>query len=213
MILHDNTHKQPEQRRVSPEERLPPGQVLTAKFPVLHYSPVPSFDPSTWNFRIWGEVEKERTLTWDEFNRLPRSQARLDLHCVTGWSKTDTYWEGVSVRSLVETGLLRVKSTASFVMPHAESGYSVNLPLEVVLQENFILATRYNGEVLTPDHGYPLRGVVGAMPGNDELLTPYLWKGAKWLRSLEFMTNDRPGFWEQAGYSNSADVWKEERYA
>jgi DMSO/TMAO reductase YedYZ molybdopterin-dependent catalytic subunit len=213
MIENDYTERQQEQRRISTEGRLPPGQALTLKFPVLHYGSVPTFDPSTWNFRIWGEVEKEMTWIWDEFNRLPRSQARLDLHCVTGWSKTDTLWEGVSVRTLMDTGLLRLKPTATFVMQHAEHGYSVNLPLEVVLQENFILATHYDGEILSPDHGYPLRGVVGAVPGKNDLLTPYLWKGAKWLRSLEFMSNDKPGFWEQAGYNNSADVWKEERYA
>mgnify|MGYP001070897200 FL=1 len=202
-----------EQERISTEGRLPPGQTLTIKFPVLHYGPVPSFNPSTWNFRIWGEVEEETTWNWEEFNKLPRVQTSMDLHCVTGWSKADTTWEGVSVQALVANGLLKLKPSAAFVMQHAELGYSVNLPLEVVLQENFLLATHYNGEVLTPDHGYPLRGVVGAVPGRNALTTPYLWKGAKWLRGLEFMSSDRPGFWERAGYSNSADVWQEERYA
>ena len=137
----------------------------------------------------------------------------LDLHCVTRWSKADTLWEGVLVAALVKEGLITPKPTAHFVMQHAEYGFTVNLPLEVVLQENFLLATHYDNEPLTPEHGYPLRGVVGAIPGREDLATPYLWKGAKWLRGLEFMAADRLGFWEKAGYHNDADVWKEERYA
>jgi DMSO/TMAO reductase YedYZ molybdopterin-dependent catalytic subunit len=108
--------------------------------------------------------------------------------------------------------LIRLKPTAKYVMQHAEYGFTVNLPLEVALQENFLLATHFNDQSLTPDHGYPLRGVVGHIPGRDDLMTPYLWKGAKWLRALEFMSQDRPGFWERAGYHNQADIWKEERF-
>lgn len=195
------------------EGRLPPGQALTNRFPVLHYGPVPAFDPKTWDFRVWGEVEQPLRLTWEEFNRLPRSQVTLDVHCVTRWSQFDMLWEGVSVRTLIELGLVKLKPTARYVMQHAENGYTANLPLEVVLQENFLLATHYDGRPLEPEHGYPLRGVVGAIPGRSELKTPYLWKGAKWLRGLEFMAEDRLGFWEQAGYHNEADIWKEERYA
>jgi DMSO/TMAO reductase YedYZ molybdopterin-dependent catalytic subunit len=194
------------------EGRLPPGQSLTQKFPVLHYGPVPSFNPATWDFRLWGEVEEERRWTWDQFNQLPRSSLNMDIHCVTRWSKFDTTWEGVSVRTLVEQGLIKLKPTARFVLQHAEYGFTVNLPVEVVLADNFLLAIKYNGQPLTPDHGYPLRGVVGYISGRDDLKTPYLWKGAKWLRGLEIMANDRPGFWEQAGYHNEADVWKEERF-
>ncbi len=192
--------------------RLPPGQSYTQRFPVLHYGPVPGFNPATWDFRAWGEVEKPLRLTWDEFNRLPRSQVTMDIHCVTKWSKFDTLWEGVSVRTLVDSGLLALKPGAGYVVEHAEYGYTTNLPLEVVLQENFLLATHFNGQPITPDHGYPLRGVVGAIPGRPELATPYFWKGAKWLRGLEFTPQDQPGFWEQAGYHNRADVWKEERF-
>ncbi|HCE17082.1 MAG TPA: sulfite oxidase-like oxidoreductase [Anaerolinea thermolimosa] len=195
------------------EGRLPPGQALTNRFPVLHYGPVPTFDPKTWDFRVWGEVEQPLRLTWEAFNQLPRSQVTLDLHCVTRWSQFDMLWEGVLVRTLMELGLVKLKPTARYVMQHAENGYTANLPLEVVLQENFLLATHYDGKPLEPEHGYPLRGVVGAIPGRSDLKTPYLWKGAKWLRGLEFMAEDRPGFWEQAGYHNEADVWKEERYA
>ncbi len=202
-----------EEERLRAENRLPPGQALTLKFPVLHYGPVPPFNPATWDFRIWGEVEKEVSWTWDEFTKLPRTKLTIDLHCVTRWSKANTEWEGISVRTLVEQGLLKIKPAARFVMQHADYGFTVNLPLEVVLQDNFLLATHYNGEPLEPDHGYPLRGVVGAIPGRNDLQTPYLWKGAKWLRGLEFMSRDRLGFWEQAGYNNDADVWKEQRFA
>jgi DMSO/TMAO reductase YedYZ molybdopterin-dependent catalytic subunit len=202
-----------EEERIRNEKRLPPGQSLTVKFPVLHYGPVPRFNPATWDFRAWGEVEQEKAWTWEEFNKLPRSRVVMDIHCVTRWSKADTLWEGVSVRTLVEHGFIKLKPAAQYVLEHAEYGFTVNLPLKVVLQENFLLATHFNGEPLTPEHGAPLRGVVGAIPGRNELTSPYLWKGAKWLRGLEFMRQDRLGFWEKAGYSNSADIWKEERFA
>ncbi len=201
-----------EEERVRKEGRLPPGQSLTQKFPVLHYGPVPRFDPAAWDLRVWGEVESEVRWSWEEFNRLPRSQVQMDIHCVTRWSKFDTGWEGVSVRTLVDQGLIRLKPTASYVLQHAEFGFTVNLPVAVMLGENFLLATHFNGEPISPDHGYPLRGVVGAIPGRKDLASPYLWKGAKWLRGLEFMARDKPGFWEQAGYHNEADVWKEERF-
>jgi DMSO/TMAO reductase YedYZ molybdopterin-dependent catalytic subunit len=192
--------------------RVPPGQALTQKFPVLHYGPVPEFNPVTWNFKAWGEVEQELTFSWDEFNQLPHRKVEMDIHCVTRWSKFDTVWEGVSVRDLVDKGLIRLKPTARYVLQHAEYGFTVNLPIEVVLADNFLMATHFNGQPLEPDHGFPLRGIVGAIPSRPELATPYFWKGAKWLRGLEFMAQDRPGFWEQAGYHNDADVWKEERF-
>ena len=194
------------------EGRLPPGQALTQKFPVLHYGSVPSFNPATWDFRVWGEVEEPVRWSWEEFNLLPRTRLTMDIHCVTRWSKFDTDWEGVSVRTLIEQKLICPRPTAKFVMQHAEYGFTANLPLEVMLADNFLMATHYNGEPLTPDHGYPLRGIVGAIPGREDLMTPYFWKGAKWLRGLEFMTQDRRGFWEQAGYHNDADVWEEERF-
>jgi DMSO/TMAO reductase YedYZ molybdopterin-dependent catalytic subunit len=192
--------------------RLPPGQSLTQKFPVLHYGPVPGFNPATWDFRVWGEVEEVKSWTWDEFNQLPRKTLTMDIHCVTRWSKLDTTWEGISVRTLVDQEIIKLKPTPKYVLQHAEYGFTVNLPLEVVLAENFLLATHFNGQPLTPEHGAPLRGVVGYIPDREDLMTPYFWKGAKWLRGLEFMVNDRPGFWEQAGYHNEADIWKEERF-
>ncbi len=191
--------------------RLPPGQALTEKFPVLHYGPVPAFNPATWDFRVWGEVAEPRVWTWDQFQALPRRRVVMDIHCVTRWSKFDTVWEGVAVRDLVDQGWLQLKPTARFVVLHAEYGFTANLPLEIVLQDNFLLATHYGGQPLTPEHGYPLRAVIGVLPQRPDLKTTYFWKGAKWLRGLEFRATDRPGFWERAGYHNEADIWKEQR--
>jgi DMSO/TMAO reductase YedYZ molybdopterin-dependent catalytic subunit len=130
---------------------------------------------------------------------------------VTRWSKFDTQWEGVSVRTLVEQSFITLLPSAKYVLQHAEFGFTTNLPLEIVLQDNFLLATHYNGEPITPDHGYPVRGVVGYIPDQSKLKTPYFWKGAKWLRGLEFLPQDQQGFWEQAGYHNEADIWREQR--
>ena len=211
-MLDNNFHRRETEAHLEKEGRLPPGQSLTQKFPVLHYGPVPKFNPATWDFRVWGEVEQELRWTWDEFQQLPRYQQSMDIHCVTRWSKFETAWEGVSVRTLIEQGLIRLKPGARYVMQHAEYGFTTNLPLEVILQDNFLLATHFDGQPLTSDHGAPLRGVVGQITGRNDLETPYFWKGAKWLRGLEFMAADRLGFWEQAGYHNQGDVWKEERF-
>jgi DMSO/TMAO reductase YedYZ molybdopterin-dependent catalytic subunit len=211
-VLNSLFKRKDDEDRVRQAGRLPPGQSLTQKFPVLHYGPVPNFNPATWDFRVWGEVEQEKLWTWDEFNHLPRTKILMDIHCVTRWSKFDTTWEGVSVKTLVNEGFIKLRPSAKFVLQHAEYGFTANLPLEIVLQDNFLMATHFNGEPITPDHGYPLRGVIGYILDKPKLETPYFWKGAKWLRGLEFMTYDRPGFWEQAGYHNEADVWKEQRY-
>ena len=201
-----------DEEKMRAEGRLPPGQSLTQRFPVLHYGSVPRFDPTTWDFRVIGEVEEPLRLSWDEFNQLPRTKLQMDIHCVTRWSKFDTEWEGVSVNTLVNQGIIKVKPEARYVLQIAEHGFTVNLPLDIVLSDNFLLATHYDGEPISPEHGYPLRGIIGAIPGRDDLTVPYFWMGAKWLRTLQFMTHDQPGFWEQAGYHNEADVWKEERY-
>jgi DMSO/TMAO reductase YedYZ molybdopterin-dependent catalytic subunit len=198
--------------RLREEGRIPPGQALTNKFPVLHYGQVPAFNSLTWDFRAWGEIETPLKLNWDQFNQLPRTKIVMDLHCVTRWSKSDTLWEGISVRTFLDQGLIKLKTSAKYVLQHAEYGFTVNLPLEITLAENFLLATHYDGEPISPDHGYPVRGVIGAIVGRPDLKVPYLWKGAKWLRGLEFLQYDKPGFWEQAGYHNEADVWKEERF-
>ncbi len=212
-MLDSILRRKEEENRVRQEGRLPPGQSLTQKFPVLHYGPVPRFNPETWDLRVWGEVENEVCWSWEEFNRLPRTRVVMDIHCVTRWSKFDTEWEGVSLKTLLDQGLVILRPEARYLLQHAEYGFTVNVPVEVALQENFLLATHFNGEPITPDHGYPLRAVVGNIPGRPDLKVPYFWKGAKWLRGLEFLAQDRLGFWEQAGYSNEADVWKEERFA
>ncbi len=211
-MLDNIFRRKNEEERVKGEGRLPPGQSLTQKFPVLHYGPVPAFTPETWDLRVWGEVEEEIRWTWDEFNQLPRTSIKMDIHCVTRWSKFDTTWEGVSVRTLLDREVIKLRPAAKFVVQHAEYGFTVNLPLEAVLAENFLLATHFDGQPLTADHGAPLRGVIGYITGREDLKTPYFWKGAKWLRGLEFLAEDRLGFWEQAGYHNEADVWKEQRF-
>jgi len=195
------------------EGRLPPGQALTTKFPVLHYGPVPPFDPTTWTIQFFGELEEQKIFSWEEFNSLPRRKIVMDIHCVTRWSKFDTEWEGVLIEDLVTEKIIKIKENANFLIEHAEYGFTTNVPLRVAMQETFMLATHFNGEPISPDHGFPLRAVIGFIPGREELETPYFWKGAKWLRGLEFSSVDKPGFWEQAGYHNNADVWLEERYA
>ena len=201
-----------DEERIKQEGRLPPGQALTNRFPVLHYGPTPRFNPATWNLRVFGEVEEEVVWSWEQFNKLPRTKVSMDIHCVTRWSKFDTEWEGVSIKTLVDQGYIKLKPTARFLMQHCEYGFTVNIPLEVALAPNFLLATHFNDEPLEPDHGYPLMGVVGNIAGTD-FTTPYFWKGGKWIRGLEFMAQDRLGFWEQAGYHNEADIWKEQRFA
>jgi DMSO/TMAO reductase YedYZ molybdopterin-dependent catalytic subunit len=204
-------NRKEQEEKMRQENRLPPGQSLTDKFPVLHYGPIPSFDESTWDFRIWGEVEEPLNITWAEFSKLPRRAMIYDLHCVTRWSKFDTQWEGVSIQSLIDGGSLKIKPSARFVIQRAEYDFSSNLPLEIALSEHFMLATHFNGQPLTPEHGFPLRGVVGAIPGHRSDQDVYFWKGAKWLRGLEFTAKDQKGFWEMAGYHNEANIWKEER--
>lgn len=199
------------ERKMEKAGRLPPGQSLTVKFPVLHYGGVPAFNPETWRFRIWGEVEEEISWTWEEFKGLPQTEVTLDIHCVTKWSKFDTRWTGVSLGGLVSRGVLKPKPSAAHVLQHAQGGYTANLPLEIILQDNFLLATHFDGLPLTPDHGCPVRGMIGHFPDRPDLKTAYFWKGAKWLHGLEFLSEDQMGFWEKAGYHNEGDVWKEQR--
>jgi len=193
------------------ENRLPHGQSLSSDLPTLHVGPIPAFTPSTWDFRIWGAVEESLTWSWDQILTLPLTIRKLDLHCVTGWSKLDTVWQGISLKQLVDGGWINPKPEACFIMQHSDYGYTTNLPLEVALQENFLLATHYQGKPLTPEHGCPLRAVIGSQPDADNQQDVYLYKGAKWLRGLEFMEKDRLGFWESHGYHNEGDVWKEQR--
>jgi len=212
-MVSDVRGRREEEERVRREGRLPPGQSLTQKFPVLHYGPVPDFDPSTWKFQVWGEVEQHISWTWEEFSKIPRTSVTMDIHCVTRWSKVDTLWEGVSIKTMVDEEIIKLSDKANYLIQHAEYGFTTNVPIEVALADNFLLATHFNGEPISPDHGYPLRAVVGAIPGREGMHEPYFWKGAKWLRGLEFNEKDKLGFWEQAGYHNAASIWEEQRFA
>jgi len=194
------------------DPRLPPGQTHTDQFPVLQYGGIPQVNLGQWRLRLWGEVEAETDLTWEEFLRLPTVEVKLDLHCVTRWSKYDTNWRGVRLQTLFDEGIVQPLPTARYVIQHAP-GYSTSLPLTQMTAENFLLATHYEGEPLTAEHGYPLRGLPGAIPGRGDLKDVYLWKGAKWLNGLEFRKEDSLGFWERYGYNNEADVWKQQRFA
>ncbi len=202
-----------QEKLIIEQGRLPPGQSLTLKFPVLHYGPVPKYDLSDWDLRIWGEVEEEIRWTWEQVQELPRTKIRMDVHCVTRWSKFDTDWEGIALRTLVDEGIIRITPSAKYVLQHCEYGFTANIPLSVAMSDNFLMATHFDGEPLTPDHGYPLRGVIGAIPDRKDIKDLYLWKGGKWLRGLQFLAEDQKGFWEQAGYHNEADIWKEQRFA
>ena len=181
--------------------RLPPGQYLTEKWPVLHAGSIPQTDLATWDFRVFGEVERPVTLTWDELQALPSTEITVDVHCVTRWSRFDTSFRGVHWRELAK--LVRPRPGARFVVAHAEQGFTSNVPLTALEAEDSLIAWEADGEPLAPDHGWPLRLVVPSR---------YFWKSAKWLRGLEIRTNDHPGFWERYGYHNDADYWKEERY-
>ncbi|GAB7388836.1 sulfite oxidase-like oxidoreductase [Bacillaceae bacterium] len=183
-------------------DRVPPNQRVTEGFPVLHYGEVPTIRLEEWDFRIFGLVEEEKRLTWEDFMALPKTKVKNDIHCVTGWSKLDNEWEGVLVRDVMK--LVNVKPEAKFVMVHAEGGWTTNLPLEDFLRETSIFAYKHNGEELTPDHGWPLRLVVPHL---------YFWKSAKWVRAVELMEHDKPGFWERNGYHMYGDPWKNQRYA
>ena len=182
-------------------KRLPPGQYLTEKWPVLHAGTVPDTDLATWDFRVWGEVANPVTLTWEQFDALPKSEHVQDIHCVTRWSRFDTRFRGVHWRELA--ALAQPKPTARFVVAHAEQGFTANVPLSYLDDDLALLATEADGEPLTPEHGWPLRLVI---PGK------YFWKSAKWLRGIELSASDQPGFWERYGYHNDADPWREERY-
>jgi DMSO/TMAO reductase YedYZ molybdopterin-dependent catalytic subunit len=182
--------------------RLPPGQYLTKKWPVLHAGEVPRVDLGSWTFRVFGEVEQELALDWEQFNSLPRTSNVQDIHCVTRWSRFDAGFEGVHWRELAP--LAKPLSTARFVVAHAEHGFTSNVPLSFLEDENALLVTHADGEPLSPEHGGPMRLVI---PGK------YFWKSAKWLRGVELSSVDRLGFWERYGYHNDADPWKEERYS
>ena len=184
--------------------RLPPGQYLTEKWPVLHAGHVASYpaDLAGWNFRVHGEVDNPITLGWAELNELPKATVTQDIHCVTRWSRFDTTFTGVPWSAIRE--LVGQRPSAHYAIAHAEAGFTANVPASFLDAEGALLVTHADGEPLTPEHGWPLRLVV---PGT------YFWKSAKWLRAIELRSTDAPGFWERYGYHNDADPWKEQRYA
>ena len=199
-IFSGDERKRKEQE-MREEGRLPPGQSLTLKWPVLHYGSVPRFDPAHWDFRVNGLVEHPLRFDWKEFGQLSHVQRVSDFHCVTRWSRFDNRWDGVLVREI----LARAKplSDASHVLVHAEQGYTANVPLSDLDRDGVLLATHHDGEPLTPDHGYPVRLIVPHL---------YAWKSVKWVRGFELLNSDQAGFWEQNGYHMRGDPFKEERF-
>jgi DMSO/TMAO reductase YedYZ molybdopterin-dependent catalytic subunit len=199
-VLFRRDHEQ-DPRVVKDPHRLPPGQVLTQKWPVLSYGSPPRYDMSKWRLRLHGDVEAPATLTWEEVRRLPRTSVTADMHCVTTWSRLDNAWEGIAFKDLA--ALVQPRADAHFVIAHCNAGYTTSLPVDVLADGDVLIADRHDGTELTADHGGPLRLVVPKR---------YAWKSAKWLEALEWAQFDRLGFWEKNGYNNSADPWKEERY-
>jgi DMSO/TMAO reductase YedYZ molybdopterin-dependent catalytic subunit len=191
------------QRRQAPEapsDRVPPGQYVTRDFPVLSAGPTPRIADGDWRFEVIGQVDKPRGWTWPEFLALPSEEVRVDIHCVTKWSKLDTTWRGVSVDTLLDG----VETAAEYVLAHSYGGYTTNLPLEDLRGGRAWVAYEYDGEPLAPEHGGPAR-----------LLVPhlYFWKSAKWVRAIELRDADAPGFWEGYGYHIYGDPWREQRYS
>ncbi|GBD30499.1 Sulfoxide reductase catalytic subunit YedY [bacterium HR32] len=181
--------------------RVPPGQAVTDQWPVLHYGPVPRVDLARWRFQVFGAVEEERVWTYEEFRALGRVEVRCDVHCVTRWSRLDNRFGGVPARAVLRQ--VRPQPGARWVMVHAEGGYTTNLRWDDLDREDVVFAYEHDGQPLTPEHGWPLRLVVPHL---------YFWKSAKWVRGLELLTEERPGFWEAAGYHMRGDPWREERY-
>ncbi|SHH59968.1 sulfite oxidase-like oxidoreductase [Halobaculum gomorrense] len=184
------------------DERLPPGQRKTDRFPVLSKSGTPDWHRDDWRFEVWGAVDEDLTVTYDEFRDLPAETQRQDFHCVTGWSKFDCEFTGVTFPQLAE--LVGVRDDAEWVMFHALDGYMTDLPLAECDREEVLFAYDYDGERLPDDHGGPLR-----------VVTPhkYAYKGAKWVTGVEFLTEPERGYWEKRGYSDTANPWEEERYS
>ena len=196
--------KRPDQVKIAPDQgkgdRVPPGQFLSNKFPVLTYGSSPEVDLKTWKIRLFGLVEQEIELDWEQFASLEWVGMTADFHCVTQWSSLENFWEGVLFSALI--AIAKPKPEARFVMAHCYGDYSTNLPLDVAMEEG-IFAHKQNGEEISKDHGWPLRLIVPSR---------YAWKSAKWVNGIELMAEDAPGFWEQRGYNNNADPWKEERF-
>ena len=181
--------------------RLPPGQVLTEKWPVLHYGSVPAYDLGRWRLRAFGEVEAERSFTYEQLRALPVTEVVTDIHCVTTWSRFDNRFEGVGFAAFA--ALVGMRPTAEFVEFHCAGGFTTSVPVAIACDPAALLTWRHDGVDLSPEHGFPLRAL---MPRK------YFWKSAKWVEGVEFRRTDRLGFWERNGYNNGADPWREERY-
>ena len=181
--------------------RLPPGQYITPGFPVLSAGPTPHTPLDRWTFTIEGLVRQQVTWSWEDLLQLPVRSYLADVHCVTKWSKLDTHWDGISVDTLLER--VELDPRARYVMAFCDGGYTTNLPLDEIVNDQAFVAFKYEGEPLAPEHGGPARLVVPHL---------YFWKSAKWVRGLTLMENDKRGFWESLGYHNHGDPWKEERY-
>jgi DMSO/TMAO reductase YedYZ molybdopterin-dependent catalytic subunit len=184
------------------EDRVPPGQYVTAKWPVLTYGDTPHIGLDAWSFRISGRVAAEVTLSWEQFQALPRVRITADFHCVTRFSTLDNGWEGVATRELLRG--VEIDPESSHVFVHCYGGYTTNLPLEDFLSEHALLADRHNGKPLPEDHGGPVRLVVPHL---------YAWKSAKWVHGIELLPADRRGFWEENGYHTYGDPWREQRFS
>jgi len=202
MSLFSGDERKAREKEMKAAGRLPPHQALTLKWPVLHYGSVPQFDPARWDFRVYGLVEQPARWTWREFGMLPRTRSTSDFHCVTRWSRFDNRWQGVAFREILR--LVKPKAEAKYVLVHAEQGFTANVPLADLDRDDVLLATHHDGEPLSADHGYPLRLIVPHL---------YAWKSVKWVRGLEFLDKDAPGFWEQNGYHMYGDPFKEQRFS
>ncbi len=200
MGFFDRNRKEVEEKGFDPS-RLPPGQYLTERFPVLHVGDVPTYAPGEWNLTIGGLVNNPFALTFEELTALPSVTLTTDIHCVTKWSKFDTVWRGVKLKDILDRA--GIQSDATHVMGHAEYGYTANLPLEDALLDESMVVREYEGEPIEPIHGGPVR-----------LLVPnlYFWKSPKWLRGIELMNADKPGFWERNGYHMYGDPFREQRH-
>lgn len=201
MIFGETSDRKKLEREMRDAGRLPPGQSLTLKWPVLHEGSVPRVDLSTWDFRIDGLVQKPVRLTWEEFNKLPKTEIRCDIHCVTRWSRFDNRFEGVLFTEVMK--LVKPKPEARLAMVRGENDYTTNLSLSDLMMPTTIFAMKHDGEPLAPEHGYPLRLVVPQL---------YFWKSVKWVRGVTLMARDEPGFWEQNGYHMRGDPWKQQRF-
>ncbi len=185
----------------SKDSRLPPGQYETKDFPVLSLGPTPQISKDKWQLEVFGLADK-KTWNWEEFNNLPKEKVKKDIHCVTKWSKFDTNWQGIPMDKILE--LVNIEPNVNYLIAHSYDGYTTNIPLEDIRNGKAWVAVSYEEKDIEPEHGGPVR-----------LLVPhlYFWKSAKWLKALEFVNTDQPGFWEVRGYHNYGDPWKEQRYS